>query len=190
MKTSARARAMMRGIVLTFLVLACGSAGRLNAKDKSTQVNSNDATARLYNLLDSKFNGKLDDFYVLADVFNDPKNPGQTQQHVLRVEYNKDRGFGKLSVRVRTVAQLSPEQLKTYSPKQIYEFGETDSAKFTKTDPGSFGKPGDVYLEAAPDGSPVAIVTVTPEVQAQFQRFVTDYLQPALEKKAASGNGS
>ena len=32
--------------------------------------------------------------------------------------------------------------------------------------------------------------TVTPEVQAQYERFVTQYLLPTLEKKAAGGNGS
>jgi hypothetical protein len=162
----------------------------LGAKEKPPQINPNDPTVRLYDLLDSKFNGKLEDFCVLADVFNDPKNPGQTQQHVLRVEYGKERAFGKLNIRVRTVAQLSPEQLKTYSPKQIYDFAETDSAKFTKTDTGPFGKPGDVYFEPAADGGAMGTVAATPEVQAQYDRFVTQYLLPALEKKAADGNGS
>jgi hypothetical protein len=190
MKTSARARAITGGAVITLLVLGCGDAGRLAGKERNSPVSSNDATFRLYNLLDSKYNGKLEDFYVLADVFNDPKNPGQAQQHVLRVEYNKDRGFGKLSIRVRTVAQLTPEQLKTYSPKQIYEFAETDSAKFTKTDPGSFGRAGDVYFEQAADGGALGKVSITSEVQAQYDRYVTEYIQPALEKKAAGGNGS
>ena len=159
-------------------------------KKRPPQVSPNDPTLRLYNLLDSKYNGKLEDFCVLADVVNDPKNPGQPQQHVLRVEYSKDRAFGKLNIHVRTVAQLTPEQLKTYSPKQIYDFAETDSAKFTKTDPGPFGRPGDVYFEPASDGGAMGTVTATPEVQAQYERFVTQYLLPALEKKAADGNGS
>jgi len=190
MKKCARERAMIGATLFITIVVGCGNAGGLMAKDRTAQVSSDDPTFRLYNLLDSKFNGKLDEFYVLADVFNDPKNPGQTEQHVLRVEYNKDRAFGKLTIRVRTVAQLTPDQLKTYSPKQIYEFAETDSAKFTKTDPGSFGKPGDVYFEAAADGGAMGSVAATSEVQAEYERFLTNFLQPALEKKAAAGNGS
>ena len=190
MRTNTRTLLIIGSTVLTLLVLVSGDAGRLGAKEKSTQVGPNDPTVRLYSLLDSKYNGKLDDFYVLADVYNDPKNPGQPQQHVLRVEYSKDRAFGKLNIHVRTVAQLTPEQLKSYTPKQIYDFAETDSAKFTKTDPGPFGRAGDVYFEPTSDGGAMGTATVTPEVQAQYERLVTQYLLPILEKKAAGGNGS
>lgn len=190
MKTSARRCAIMGGTILTLMVWGAGSAGRLGAKDKSSQGNPNDPTVRLYNLLDSKYNGKLEDFCVLADKIDDPKNPGQHQQHVISMEYNKDRGFGKLSIHVRTVAELTPEQLKTYSPKQTYDFAETDVAKFIKTDPGPFGKPGDVYFEPPTEGSALATTPATPEVQAQYELFVTQYLLPALEKKAAGGTGS
>jgi hypothetical protein len=175
--------------MLALLVLGGADPGRLGAKDKAPQVSSDDPTLRLFNLLDSKYNGKLEDFCVLADVVNDPKNPGQAQQHVLRVEYAKDTAFGKLRIYVRTVAQLTPEQLKAYTPKQVYEFGEADSAKFTKTDPGGFGRPGDVYFEPPADGAALATAPATPEVQARYERFVTQYLLPALEKKA-SGGGS
>src|SRR5208282_1139586 len=171
MKTSARELVMIVGTVLTLLVFGAGGAGRLGAKDKASQIGPNDPTVRLYTLLDSKYNGKLDDFCVLADVFNDPKNPGQSQQHVLRVDYGKDRAFGRLNIHVRTVGQLSPDQLKTYTSKQIYDFAEADSAKFTKTDPGSFGRPGDLYFEAPPDGGALATVTTTPEVQALYERL-------------------
>jgi len=170
--------------------MGVGNAGHLGAKDKGSQGNPNDPTVRLYNLLDSKYNGKLEGFCVLADVIADPRNPGQRQQHVISLEYNKDRGFGKLSIRMRTVAELTAEQLKTYTPKQTYDFGETDIAKFTKTDPGPFGKPGDVYFEPATEGGALASAIVTPEVQAQYELFVTQYLLPALEKKAADGNGA
>jgi len=187
MRTNARALVIIGGIVLTLLVLGSGNAGRLGAKEKSTQISANDPTVRLYNLLDSKYNGKLDDIFLLSDVVNDPKNPGQSQQHVLRLDYSKDRAFGKLSIHVRTVGQLTPEQLKAYSPKQIYDFAETDSAKFTKTDPGPFGKPGDVYFEPSSDGGAMGTVPVTPEVQAQYERFVSQYLLPMLEKRAAGG---
>jgi len=172
---------------LTLLVLGSGSAGGLGAKDKSTQINANDPTVRLYSLLDSKYNGKLADFYVLADVISDPKNPGQPQQHIIGLDYNKDRVFGKLTLHVRVVGQVTPEQLKAYTPKQIFDFGETDSAKFTKTDPGPFGRPGDVYLEQSSEGGPMGTVPVTAEVQSQYERFVTQYLLPALEKKGAEG---
>jgi hypothetical protein len=190
MRTNTRTIVIIGGTVLTLLVLGSDNAGRLGAKEKSSQVGPNDPTVRLYNLLDSKYNGKLDDIFLLSDVFNDPKNPGQAQQHVLRIDYSKDRAFGKLNIHVRTVAQLTPEQLKAYSPKQIYDFADSDSAKFTKTDPGPFGKPGDVYFEPSSDGGAMGTVPVTPEVQAQYERFVTQYLLPILEKKAAGGNGS
>jgi hypothetical protein len=187
MKTNARTLVVIVGTVFALLVIGGGNTGRLSAKEKGTQIGPDDPTLRLYNLLDSKYNGKLEDYYVLADIVNDPKSPGQAQQHVLRVEYNKERAFGKLRIYVRTVAQLSPDQLKSYGPKQIYDFAETDSAKFTKTDPGPFGKPGDVYFEAV-DGRALGTATATPEVQAQYEQFVTQYLLPALEKKAAEGN--
>lgn len=190
MKNHARILAIMGGAVLTLLVMGGVNAPRLGAKDKTSQVNPNDPTVRLYSLLDSKYHGKLDDFVLLADVFNDPKIPGQPQQHVLRVDYSKDRAFGKLNIYVRTVAQPTPEQLKAYNPKQIYDFAETDSAKFTKTDAGPFGKPGDLYLELSPDRGAMATVAVTPEVQAEYERLVTQYLLPALEKKAPGGSGS
>jgi len=190
MRTKLRTLLIMGSTVLTLLVLTGTDSTGLGAKEKNSQINSNDPTFRLYNLIDSKYNGKLDDFCVLADTFNDPKNPGQTQQHVLRIEYLKDRPFGRLRIYVRTVAQLSPDQLKTYNPKEVYDFGETDSAKFTKTDPGPFGKTGDVYFEPTSEGGPLGTTPITPEVQAQYERYVTQYLIPALEKKAGGGNGS
>ncbi len=173
----------------TILALIGGShASRLAAKEKPNPIGPNDPTLRLYNLLDSKFNGKLDDIFLLSDIAADPKNPGQPQQHVLRVDYNKDRAFGKLSIHVRTVGQLTPEQLKAYNAKQIYDYAETDSAKFTKTDPGSLGRPGDLYLEPTPDGGAMATVPITPEIQAQYDRFVSQYLLPILEKKASGSS--
>jgi hypothetical protein len=176
---------MVVGVVLALLAV-----GRLAAKDKTPPVGPDDPTLRLYNLLDSKYNGKLEGFCVLADTFSDPKNPGQTQQHVLRVQYSKDRSFGKLLIYVRTVGQLSPEQLKSYNPAQIYDFGETDAAKFTKTDPGSFGRSGDVYFQPTSEGGPLATASVTPDVETQYEHFVTQYILPALEKKPADGSGS
>ena len=190
MKASARILAMMVGTVLAVLLWGSGSAGRLGAKDKPPQIDANDPTVRLFALLDSKYNGKLDDYCLLADAFSDPKNPEQQQQHVLRVEYNKDHSFGKLRIYVRIVGQVTPAQLKAYTVKQIYDFGETDVAKFTKTDVGPYGKPGDVYFETGADGSAEGTRPITPELQAQYERYVTQYLMPALEKKPADSSGT
>lgn len=187
MRTKGQALLIVGGAVCALLVVGAGNGGRLDAKDRGSQISSNDATVRLYSLLDSKFSGKLDDVFLLSDSAPDPKNPGQTQQHVLRIDYSKDRAFGKLTIHVRTVGQLTPEQLKAYSPKQIYDFAETDSAKFTKTDPGSFGRPGDVYFEPTSDSGAMGSMPATPEVQAQYERYVTQYLLPILEKRAAGG---
>jgi hypothetical protein len=189
MATNKRVYAIISGIILAVLALG-GSTAPLGAKDKGSSVNPNDPTYRLFSLLDSKYNGKLDDFCMLADLVNDPKNPGQQLQRLIRLEYNKDRGFGKLSIHVRTVAPLTPDQVKAYTPKQTFDFAESDTAKFTKTDPGAFGKPGDVYFEASPDGGPLTTVSASDEVQAQYDLLVTQYLLPALEKKAADGSGT
>jgi hypothetical protein len=188
MRSDVRGLATFSAAGLAITLLAVAGPASLSAKEKASQTNPNDPTLHLYNLLDSKFNGKLDDFCVLAGVVNDPQNAGQTQQNVLRIEYSKDRAFGKLRIYVRSVAQLSQAQLKTYTPKQIYDFAETDSNKFTKTDPGAFGKPGDLYFALAPDGGALATSPVTPEIQAQYERLVTQYIIPALEKKGSGGN--
>jgi hypothetical protein len=182
--------AWMVGGAVLLVVLAAGIGGGLGARERSSQVSSNDPTLRLYSLLDSKYSGKLDDFCMLADLISDPKNPGQQLQRVVRLEYNKDRGFGKLSLHVRTVAALTAEQLKAYTPKQIYDFAESDSAKFMKTEPGPFGRPGDVYFQAAADGGALGTASATSEVQAQYEAFLTQYVLPALEKKSADGNAS
>ena len=178
-------------IAATFLMLAAFAtcAEPLFAKERTLSGNPNDPAFRLFSLLDAKYNGKVDDFCLLGDLVSDPKNPGQQLQRVIRVEYNKDRAFGKLNLHVRTVAQLTPEQLKAYTAKQTYDFAETDVAKFTKSDLGSFGKQGDVYFEASADGGPLSTATVTPAVQNQFETLVTQFVLPALEKKTTYGNG-
>jgi len=178
------------GALLALLLTGGGSPLRLGAKDKLPTVSSDDPTLRLFSLLDSKMGGKLDDFCLLADTFADPQNPTQTQQHVLRIEYDKTHAFGKLRIYVRTIDQLTPEQLKTYNTKEIYDFAETDSEKFTKTDPGSFGRPGDVYFQPTTPGGPLGTATVTDEVQSRYERYVTQFILPALEKKAAGAAGS
>jgi len=189
MRVQSRAFWIICGALFALLVLGSDNLTRLGAKEKPPTVNSDDPTLRLYNLLDSKFGGKLDDFYLLADTFKDPAKQGQVEQHVLRLEYNKNSTFGKCRIYVRTVDQLTPDQLKTYTPKDIFEYAESESQKFTKTDPGSFGRPGDVYFEPTSPGGPMGTATATSDVQAQYERYVTQYILPALEKKAGGGAG-
>ena len=179
------------GALLAILLLGGGAIARLGAKDKGLPtVAADDPTLRLFDLLNSKFNGKLDDFYLIADTFADPAKPEQSEQHIVRVEYDKARAFGKLRIYVRNVDQLTPEQLKTYSPKDIFGFAESDSEKFTKTDPGSFGRPGDIFFQPTSPGGPLGTSPITDEIQAKYARYVTQYIIPALEKKAAGSTGS
>ena len=185
-----KTRLLTPGTILVFAILICVGGVTLMGKDKTPPVGPDDPTVRLYGLLDSKYNGKLDDFCLLADTINDPANQGQTQQHVLRVSYAKTRAFGKLVIFVRTVSQLTPEQLKTYTPAQIFDFAETDSAKFTKTDPGSFGRAGDLYFQPTSPGGPLGTATVTPDVDAQYERLINQFILPALDKKPAEASGS
>jgi len=153
------------------------------AKEKVAPVSPDDPTLRLYQLLDSQYDGKLDEFCIIADVFKDPKKPDHEEQHILKVEYDKNRAFGKLRIYVRTVDKLTPDQLKTYTPKQIYDFAEIDSEKFTKTDPGSFGRTADVYFRPASEGGPLATAPVTDETRSDYEHFVNGFLLPALQKK-------
>lgn len=188
MRTTNRIRAITCGTILTLLIV--GSAGRADAKERNSPSNPNDPTYRLFSLLDSKFNGKIEDFCVLADLISDPQNPGQQLQRVICLDYSKDRAFGKLNIHVRTVAPLTPDQLKTYTPKQTFDFAETDTSKYTKSDAGSFGRPGDVYFQAAPDGGPLTSASATSDVQTQYELLINQYIMPALEKKATDGSGT
>jgi hypothetical protein len=155
-----------------------------------SSTDPNDPTHKLYALLDEKYNGKLDSFSMLADMVPDPQNAGQQLQRVIEIDYGKDRAFGKLNIHVRTVAPLTPDQLKAYTPKQIFDFAVADASKFIKTDAGSFGKPGDVYFQSAANDGALASVAVNSQVQTDYDTLVTQYLIPALEKKAAEGTAS
>jgi hypothetical protein len=152
------------------------------AKEKTPSVSPNDLTLRLYQLLDTSYGGKLSDFYVLGDVYKDPKTPDKELQHIFKAEYDKARGFGKFGLYVRSVDKLTPGQLKDYTLQKIYEFGNEDVEKFSKTDPGPFGKTGDLYLRATPDG-PLATAPITDEVRKEYEAYITQWLLPALEKK-------
>jgi hypothetical protein len=167
-------------------VVAFGMGGfqfqMLFAKEKSVYLDPNDPTLRLFQTIDNSHNGRVTDFYVIADVYRDPANPNEELQHILKADYDKNRGFGKLHVYVRSVGKIQPEQLKTYTAKEFYEFGLSDQEKYMKSEPGVFGKAGDVYLRASSD-RPLASMPVTDEVRKNYERLVTQHLLPALEKK-------
>jgi hypothetical protein len=156
----------------------------LRAKDKPLPVDPNDPTARLFQLLDDTHDGKLADFYILADVYKDKNSsaPDHELQHVLRVDYDKNRAYGRLNIHIRTLDKLGPEQLKTYTPKQIYDFGDDDSEKFVKTDPGPFGRPGDMYLRDTAE-RPLADTPITDDARKEYETYITQYIIPALQKK-------
>jgi hypothetical protein len=152
------------------------------AKEKTPAVSPDDLTLRLFQLLDTSYGGKLSDFYVIGDIYKDPKIPDKELQHVFKAEYEKDRTFGRFRLYVRSVDELTPGQLKEYTPKQIYEFGEAEVEKFTKTDPGPFGKTGDVFLLALPDGA-LATAPITDEVRKEYEAYIRQWLLPALQKR-------
>jgi hypothetical protein len=178
-----RQAGFIAGLALITLSLSGAWTGGAAAKEKVPAVSPDDPTLRLYQLLDGQYGGKLDGFCIIGDVFNDPKKPDHPEQHIFRVEYEKSRAFGRLRIYVRTVDKLTADQLKTYTPKQIYDYAETDSEKFTKTDPGYFGKTGDIYSLPVSEGGPLATAPITDEVRSAYERYVTNFLLPALQKK-------
>ena len=174
----------------TFLLLAAFSALLMTAglpslglaKDKPVAVSPDDPTLRLYQILDNSYGGKLADFYVIGDVYKDPKVPDKELQHVFKAEYEKTRAFGRFRLYVRSVDKLTPGQLKDYTPQQVYEFAEVDVEKFTKTDPGPLGRTGDLYFQATENG-PLATVPITDEARREYETCLKDWILPALEKK-------
>ncbi len=180
----------MRSCRPTFLLLAAICAVLITAgfptfcvaKEKSVAISPDDATLRLFHLLDSSYGGKLAEFYLVGDVYKDPKNADKEFQRVFKAEYDKDRAFGRLRIYVRIVDKLSPGQLKDYTPKQIYEFADADMEKFTKTDPGPLGRTGDLYFQAT-ENSPLATAPISEEARKEYEDCVLQWLMPALEKK-------
>jgi len=152
------------------------------ARRKKAAVGPDDPSYRLYQLLDDSYEGKLSDFYLLADVYADPQDPATQLQRVLRVDYDKGSYFGRFRIYVRSVGKLTPAQLKTYNVKQIYQFGESDGAEFEKIDPGPLGGTGDLYLKATNEGS-LAPAPVTDEARQEYETLITKYILPALQKK-------
>jgi hypothetical protein len=164
------------------LLSTVGLPGLHFAKEKIPTVSPDDLTLRLFQLLDSSYGGKLSEFYFIGDIYNDPKMPDKELQHVFKAEYDKGKAFGKFRLSVRSLDKLTEGQLKDYNPKQIYEFGDTDVERFSKTDPGPFGKPGDLYFLAMPDG-PLATAPITDEARKKYETYITQWLLPALGKK-------
>ncbi|MGO8737009.1 MAG: hypothetical protein ACLQVM_29940 [Terriglobia bacterium] len=152
------------------------------AKEKNPPVRADDLTLRLFQLLDTSYAGKLSEFYVLADVYTDPKTPDKELQHILKAEYDKERVFGRFRLYVRNLDKLTATQLKDYNLKQIYEFGAEDVEKFTKTDPGSFGRAGDLYSHSSAN-RPLLTAPITDEARKEYETYITQWILPALEKK-------
>jgi hypothetical protein len=165
--------------VIGLLAVATPSAW---AKKKHESVDPNDPTYRVYQVLNDSYGGKLADFYLLADLYPDPQNPGTQLQRVIRVDYDKARFFGRFQIYVRSVGKLTPAQFKTYDTKQIYNFGESDEAEFEKIDPGPLGGTGDLYLKATSNG-PLAPAAVTDQAREEYDMLITKYILPALKKK-------
>lgn len=166
---------------LSLLILAMPSAWARRKKKQA--INPDDPTYKLYQLLNTKYGGKLKDFYLLANIHPDSQNPKVDLQRVLRVDYNKDQYFGRFRIYVRSVEKLTPAQLKTYSVKQIYHFGQSDDAEFEKIDAGPLGGSGDMYLKASSTGS-LTPAPITDQVREEYELLVTKYILPALEKKS------
>ncbi len=174
---TSKGRLYVSGMLCLLLGIVLAAPGELLAgKNKADE---NDATARLFQLLDNIHNGKLDDIYVLADSYTDAS--GDQYRHVLRIDYDKSRAFGRLAIYVRSVGKMTPDQLATYKPEQIYDFGEIDLEKLVKTDPGPFGQRGDLFLTADGD-NPLHTTAVTDEARKDYDTYVTQYVIPAVEK--------
>ena len=162
--------------VVLAIVLVSPSVLRGGGRNRADE---NDPTGKLFQLLDSQHSGKLDDIYVLADLYTD--SSGEQYRHVLRVDYDKNRSFGRLAIYLRSVGKMTPEQLAAYTPEQIYGFGEVDLAKFVKTDPGTFGQRGDLYLQSS-DDQPLHTAPVSDEARKNYETYVSQYIIPALQK--------
>ena len=146
------------------------------------KVDENDPTLQVYQLVDSSRGGVLKHFCLLADVYTDAS--GAEYRHVLRLEYDKNRAFGRLELYVRSVGKMDPAQLAAYTPEQIYDFGESDQEKYMKTDPGPLGGTGDLYLASSGDG-PLRSQPITEAARKRYADFIAQYVLPALKNPPA-----
>jgi hypothetical protein len=165
---------------MTVMLLAGTTAG-LAQRQKSPPVSPDDPTLKLFQWVDQNRGGKLTDFYLLAGLYKDPANPDQELQRVLRVEYDKNRAFGRLNIYVRSVGKITEEHLRTYTPKDFYEFGLVDLEKFIKTEPGPLGRQGDLYLRSTED-RPLSTAPITDEVRKHYENLVSQHILPTLQK--------
>jgi hypothetical protein len=165
------------------LILAAASSAAPSRIAFSREKESDAATTQLFQILNTSYGGKVEHFCLLADTYTDAS--GQQYRHVLRVDYDKSRVFGRLNLYVRSVGSMTQDQLATYTPQQIYDFGESDQEKFVKTDTGPFGEKGDLYLQAEGDG-PLHSTAVTSDARKHYSDFLSQYVIPALQKGPAA----
>jgi hypothetical protein len=169
-------------IVATIILVAVAVPSAWAKRKKTRSGNPDDPTYKVYQILDDSYGGKLTDYYLLADLYADPQNPSNLLQHVIRVDYDKGRFFGRFQIYVRSVGKLTPDQMTTYNVKEIYDFGESDEAEFEKINAGPLGETGDLYLKAPANG-PLAPATLTDQASQEYEMLITKYLLPALQKK-------
>jgi hypothetical protein len=187
-------KSVLAGLVVAIL-LGCSPPAlhalpRRKKKEKHGQISPNDPTARLFEILNDSFGGKLSNFCVLADVYSDPSNPSQQYQRILSVDYNKDLYFGRFVIHARSVSKMTSEQLAIYTPAQIYKFGGRDGQVFDKINPGSFGaETGDLYLTPPPNGGPLRPEPINDDVAQEYNMLVSQYVLPAVQKAAQKQPG-
>jgi hypothetical protein len=160
----------------------CATSAFAKRKHKSAPVNFDDSTSQLYQLLNDSHGGKLKDFCILAGLYKDSQSRGEEFQRVLSVDYNKNNFFGRLQIHVRSVAKLTPAQLKTYTPRQIFKFAVSDTQTFEKIHVGPFGEQGDLYLRAT-DSEPPRPAPITNQIRQRYANLITQYILPALQKQ-------
>lgn len=176
-----RGGAGLRSLAVAVLIACNASPGSTSARGKGVSVNPNDPTYQLFRLLDDSYGSRLTGLCVIADTYPDSAHPGQMLQHVLWVDYDKDRFFGRFWIYVRGVSQLTPGQQREYTPGEIYGFG-SDLARFEKIKPGPLGRAGDLYFHATSDGA-LAPAPITEDVTREYELFLTQYVLPALAKR-------
>jgi hypothetical protein len=181
MQTTTIGRTLALSIVAS-LAMCVVAVALAPARLRRDSVSPDDPTYRLFQLLDSVHGGRLTSFCVVADTYSNPAQGGQVFQRVLQVDYDKSRFFGRFRIYVRGVSQLTPGQLKEYTPEQIYGFG-SPVEKFEKINPGPFGEAGDVCVRATANGV-LASVPITDDARREYEFFLTRYIAPALEKQA------
>jgi hypothetical protein len=165
--------------VIGLLALWGASGTPAYARHKENLANPDDPTVRLFQLLDDSYGGKLTDFRVIADAYANPTQLGQMFQHVLQVNYDKGRFYGRLTISVRGVSQLTPEQLKQYTAQEIYGFG-SEVAKFEKINSGPSAKRRPLFPANRPR-HPRAGPRYR-YCQTSVRSVPTQYIPPALEK--------